>query len=200
MKSFLLIALIAAPLSSMAQTTTNNNSSTVVDSRSIYVPSITPPALPSQSSIGNILMETSECGPLQQVVKTPIEGTFQGLFKSNKVQQGFTYELAPYTDSEGRIQFYKEVPLRGQPGSFSIVGHQVVTSTTVVGVASMRNIALGGASSSGSWGQAGGGGSIANSQLVTNIQLRSCELGSIVRNRPITFVPEADAYGQAGDK
>lgn len=72
-------------------------------------------------------------------------------------------------------QFYKRkclfVANQGHCASLAI---KSLTSTTVVGVASMRNIALGGASSSGSWGQAGGGGSIANSQLVTNIQLRSC--------------------------
>ncbi|WP_448670409.1 hypothetical protein [Pseudoxanthomonas mexicana] len=175
----LILSLLALP--AWAQTTTHNNSETLVDSRSIYVSPVVPFTPPSSTVAGNTIKETTSCGPLQSLVKTAIQGQFHGVFKSNSHEQGYTYELAPYLDDQGRMQFFKEVPIPGSPGSFRIVGHQAIIFTTVVGVSSMRNVALGGASSSGSWGQAGGGTSSATTQLVTNIQLRTCELGSIIR-------------------
>ncbi|WP_447586114.1 hypothetical protein [Pseudoxanthomonas mexicana] len=184
----ILLTMLACP--AMAQTTTNNNSETVVDSRSIYVPPVVPFTPPSSSVTANTIKETTTCGPLQSVIKSPIHAQFHGLFKSNSHTQGETYELAPYQDEEGRMQFFKELPIPGAPGSFRIVGHQAIIFTTVVGVSSMRNVALGGASSSGSWGQAGGGTSSATTQLVTNIQLRYCELGSVI-HRPVTMLQDS---------
>ncbi len=174
------IALLALSLPVAAQTT-NNSSRTTVDNRAIYVPPIVPFTPPATTGIGNIVTETSACGPLQRVVKTPIEGTFQGFFKSKTFTQGYTYEIDNYLDKDGQVLFYKRMPIPGTNNSFRIVGHQVIMTTTTVGVSSIRNVALGGAGSSGSWGQAGGGGSTSISQLVTNIQLRYCEVGSIER-------------------
>ena len=184
MKSILTIALLLASSSAMAATTniTENNSKTKVDQRAIYVPPITPLTPPSTVAVGNIMRETTPCGPLQTLVKTPIDGQFMGFFKQVNVAQGFTYELAPFMDAEGRMQFYKELPIPGSPGGYRVIGHQAIIFSTVVGLSSTRNIAIGGSSSSGSWGQAGGGASSSTTQVVTNIQLRQCELGSFFDN------------------
>ena len=73
-------------------------------------------------------------------------------------------------------------PLRD--GSVRLMGHQAIIFSTVVTVAGGRNIALGGGSSEGSWGQAGGGSTGSNNRLVTNIQLIPCEIGTLVRQAP----------------
>ncbi|WP_448670408.1 hypothetical protein [Pseudoxanthomonas mexicana] len=155
--------------------TTTNNSTTKVDARSIYVAPIVPVTAPSSVAVGNVMKETTACGPLQRVVATPILGTQQGLFRRKTVAQGVTYELAPFVGPDGQEMLYHEVPTG--PGRWHMFGHQAVIFTTTVGTSSVRNLALGGGGSDGSWGQAGGGDSSGSQQLVTNIQLVTCDLG-----------------------
>ena len=155
--------------------TTTNNSRTKVDARSFYVGPIVPVTAPSSVAIGNIIKETTACGPLQRVVATPILGTQQGLFRRKTVAQGVTYELAPFLGPDGQEMLYHEV--QTGPGRWHMFGHQAVIFSTTVGTSSVRNLALGGGGSDGSWGQAGGGASSGSQQLVTNIQLLTCDLG-----------------------
>lgn len=156
------------------KTVVSDNSS--YRSKSIFIPSVVPGNQSSTIAAANIIKETTACGPLQSVVRTPITGTWNGLFRSVPVNQGFTYDLAPYTDVNGQTQAYIEEV--GQDGVRRVFGHQAIIFSTVIGLASNRNVALGGGGSDGGWGQAGMGASSSNQQLVTNIQLKRCEMGA----------------------
>lgn len=148
------------------------------NSKTVFIPPIIPPTPPSTLAVGNIIKETTACGPLQRVVKTPVNGKFFGLFSSEDVPQGFTYDLEPEVDAQGRLLTYSELPLADGSG-YRMIGNQAIIFATVIGTSGARNVALGGGGSSGSWGQGGGGTSAANQQLVTNIQLRACDMGTM---------------------
>ncbi|MGZ5926588.1 MAG: hypothetical protein ACXWLJ_07905, partial [Rhizomicrobium sp.] len=160
------------------------NSTTTVDasdrssykSQTLFIPSVIPGTPPSQLAVGNIIKETSACGPLQRIVRVPVNGTFIGLFSDTAIPQGWTDDLAPYLDANGEHMDYRSV--RTSSGDIRMFGNQVVMFTTVVGVASNRNIAIGGGMG-GTWGQAGMGSSSSNQQMVTSIQLRDCEIGTM---------------------
>lgn len=147
-------------------------------SKTLFIPPVVPPTPPSQVAIGDIVKETMACGPLQAVVKTPIVGSSRGLITKSKVDQGFTYDVAPYTDKDGNIVDYRQVPLPDGSG-YRLFGHQVVMFTTVIGVSGGGNLALGGGGGNQSWAQGGFGSSSSNTRLVTNIQLVQCEVGTV---------------------
>ena len=164
-------------------------------SKAIFIPAVVPFNQASTIGVGNIIKETTACGPLQSVVKTAVVGQFNGLFRSGQMQQGFTYDLAPYVDSNGTEHANKEIV--GADGVRRVYGHQAIIFSTIVGLASNKNIAIGGGGNEGAWGQGGMGSSSTNQQLVTNIQLKLCELGSykIVEVPVIKEVP-AKRVGQ----
>lgn len=158
------------------QTTTLGGSSYVDNSRTIFIPPITPPTPPSTVGIGNVVQTTLACGTLQTVVKTPIVGMNFGIFHDKQIQQGVTYDLSPVLDANGTRVIYREDV---QPnGDVNLYGSQPVIYATVVAIASANNISIGGGGSSGAWGQAGGGTSGSMSQLVTNIQIHDCMIGT----------------------
>lgn len=164
---------------------TGGNSRTNVDasdrssyrSRAIFIPPVVPGTPPSQLAVGNIISETSACGPLQHIVRQPVTGTFIGLFSNASIAQGWSDDLEPYRDASGMVVDYRRDLLPN--GDVHLFGHQVTMFTTVIGVASNRNIALGGGSGGGSWGQGGMGSSSSNQRMVTTIQLRDCEIGTM---------------------
>lgn len=145
-------------------------------SRAILIPPVVPGTPSSQLATGDIIKETSACGPLQHIVRQPVDGTFIGLFRSVSVPQGWSDDLEPFRDPDGRLIDYRSE--RQADGDVRLFGHQVVMFTTVVGVASNRNVALGGGGGSG-WGQGGMGSSSSNQRMVTTIQLRDCEIGTM---------------------
>lgn len=159
--------------------TTNVDASdrSVYRSKAIFIPPVVPGTPPSQLAVGNIIKETSACGPLQHIVRQQVNGTFIGLFRNASVPQGFSDDLEPYRDAAGNTVDYRME--RMPDGDIRMFGHQVVMFTTVIGVASNRNIALGGGGGGGSWGQGGMGSSSSNQRMVTNIQLRDCEIGTM---------------------
>ena len=149
--------------------------------KTMFIPAVVPSSPAATLGVGNVTAIVGTCGPLQTIVKTPIVGTYVGLVKKSSIQQGYDEALAPYTDASGAQVDYREIRLAD--GSIKLMGHQPTTFVTVVGVAAARNIALGGGSGSGDWGQAGGGSSSSVQQLVTRVQLRECEVGTLV---PVT--------------
>lgn len=153
--------------------------------RSLYIPPVVPATPPSVLASPNVTAIVGACGPLQAVIKTPVQGTFVGMFSESKIDQGFTYELADYVDRNGNIQDYRRVNL--PEGGYKLYGHQVINFTAVVGVSGARNFALGGGTGGGSWGQGGTGTSSANQQIVTQIQLRSCEIGTFIPEKPVVI-------------
>lgn len=145
----------------------------------VFIPPVVPGTPASSVGVGNVIQNTLACGPLQRVIQTPVTGTYFGFFVKEAIQQGVTYDLAPAVDESGKQIFYRFVPLPN--GDIIVMGTQPVIFVSTVAIAGGRNIALGGGGSSGSWGQAGGGSTASMSQLVTNIQLRDCEVGRLSR-------------------
>ena len=166
------------------------NSATRVDAsqhskyRVTFLPPISP-TMPSTVAIGNTIKETTACGPLQRIVRTPVNGEFRGIAHKSRVPQGWTDDLAPYLDTNGNVQRYSYEPLPDGSGS-RMFGHQVIMFNTPVGVSGATNIAFGGFSG-GNGGNAGGGSSSAQSRQTTTIQLRDCEIG--VQKVQIVEVP-----------
>lgn len=155
----------------------SDRSVTNYTSKTLFIPPVVPPTPPSQVAIGNIIKETLACGPLQMVVKTQVTGVSRGLLTKSKVDQGFTYDLAPFTDAQGNIVDYRKVDFPDGLG-YRMFGSQVVIFSTIIGVSSGGNFAIGGGGGNQSWGQAGGGTSSSMTRLVTNIQIAQCEVGS----------------------
>lgn len=161
----------------------SNRSVTANNQRWTFIPPVVPPTPPSMLAVGNIVTETGTCGVLQRVVREPVNATYFGFFKKANVQQGFTERLAPMTDETGQQIDYRRVPLEDGSG-FRLFGHQVTQYTSILGLSGARNIAVGGGGGGGGWGQAGGGSSGAMQQMVTTLQIRECEVGTIVRPAP----------------
>ena len=161
-------------------TTVDASDRSVSNYKAIFIPSVVPLTPSSNLAVGNIVKETGSCGPLQTVVREKITGYYFGIISTGRVPLGYNDRLAPFVDAKGERQDYREVPLPDGTG-YRLFGHQVTQYTTVLGVASNRNIALGGGGSSGSWGQGGLGASSSIQQFVTSIQLRECEIGTVIR-------------------
>ena len=106
-----------------------------------------------------------------------VNGTFIGLMRNASVDQGWSDDLEPYRDRNGMLVDYRRERLAN--GDERLFGHQVIMFTTVVGVASNRNVAIGGGGGGGGWGQAGMGSSSSNQRMITTIQLRECEIGTM---------------------
>lgn len=157
-----------------------SSSSYVDNSRFTVIPAMVPPTPPSVVGIGNIVKETLACGPLQAVERVEVFGVFHGIFSKDTTPQGWTERLIPYVKDEKQV-YYHHVDDPLVKGDKIIMGHQPVLTWAMAGIAGARNLAVGGGNSSGSHGQAGGGTSSSNTQMITNIQLRECEVGRLMR-------------------
>jgi hypothetical protein len=166
------------------QQTSIGGSSYSDNSRTLFIPPVVPPTPPSVVGIGQVIQTTLACGPLQRVEKTPIIATNFGIFHDGHQQQGVTYDLAPVVDPAGQPVEYRYEPTPN--GDLRIIGSQATMFATVVAVSSAQSIALGGGSGA-SWGQGGGGSSGSMSQLVTNIQVRDCEVGFLRQPAPVSL-------------
>lgn len=160
---------------------TTVNANTNSSFRAVYIPPVIPPTPASQLAIGSIVKETLACGPLMKKISKKVEGTYFGLVSNAQFEQGHDDSIEPVLDSRGR-ETYDDVPLDADPRGegFHRYGSQVVIFTGIVGLAGARNIAIGAGASSGSWGQAGMGGSGAIQQMVTTVQIIPCDLGVFV--------------------
>lgn len=174
-------SLASAANNSGGNSTTSIDASnrSIYNSRTVFIPSVFPGTPPSQLAVGNIIRETYACGPMQRIVRTRVDGTFLGLFWNTSLAQGWSDDLQPFVDANGTRIDYRTVS--SSNGDMRMFGHQVSMFTTVIGVASNRSIALGGGGTGGEWGQAGMGSSSSNQRMVTTIQLRECEIGTMQR-------------------
>lgn len=157
-----------------ATTVNANNNSTY---KAIYIPPVVPPTPPSQLAVGNIVKETTACGPLVRVKQKTVEGTFFGLVLNNKFAQGHDDQIEAILDDHGNPTWH-DVPVSDARGAgFQRWGDQVTMFTTVVGLAGARNIAVGAGGSNGGWGQGGMGTSGSIQQMVTTVQVMPCDMG-----------------------
>lgn len=158
-------------------------------SKVLFIPPVVPATPPSVIGTPQVSTHVSACGPLQSIVRTPVAGTFYGVFSTDKTEQGWTEDLAPYVDDKNVPQEYLTRDAYG--GVKVFYGHQVTMFTTVVGVANARHVALGGGGTGGNWGQGGTGTSATNQQMVTTIKLRLCEIGRITPTAAAQPLPPA---------
>lgn len=174
---------------------TSSDSSNRVDAsthssyKAIFIPPVVPGTPASYVATGNIVQQVSACGPRQTLIRTTVTGAYMGLFRTTQINQGWTEDLAdapvPYLD----------VPLADGRAGYTRYGHQVFMTTTVIGLGGARNLAIGGGGGNGSWGQGGGGSSSSTQRLVNSIQLRTCEIGTVV-NQPVELPIETRAIHQ----
>lgn len=171
----------------------SSHSSSYTDN-TLFIPAVIPATPAANVGVGNVTTLVGVCGPLQSVTRERVIATYIGIVKRANFNQGFDETLAPYVDESGKQVEYRRVP---QPdGSVKLYGHQPITSIAIIGVAASRNIALGGGGGAGDWGQAGAGSSSSIQQMVTRIQLRDCEVGSLTPPRPVYIeVPPAKQGG-----
>lgn len=141
---------------------------TNVDARTLVMPSI-PETPASVTAVGNIVQNVMACGPLQSIVRTPVNGHFFGFFSNSEFDLSYSETLIPYFDENGVKQYYEQIGER-------YFGHQVITNTAILGTAAARNLSIAGSGSSMSSGQVGGGASSSVQAMVTHIQLRTCEV------------------------
>lgn len=162
----------------------------VNSTRLTFIPTVTQITPPSTLGVGNVIKETLACGPLQKVQRVPVDGKFFKVFGTKDVPQGWTDDLVPYTNERGELQMYMEHTL--PDGSIRLFGHQPILFTTIVGVSGNKSFQIGGGSG-GDWGQSGAGSSSSNQRMITNIQLRYCEVGIMkpVVETEVVFVEKA---------
>ena len=143
---------------------------TNVDARSWYIPSVVPPTPASVTGVGNIIHDVSTCGPLQSVIREPVQGHYFGMVSTTQFDLSYNDTLIPFFDDNGYEQLYRNVQGR-------YYGHQVISDTAILGTAAARNAALGGGGNDANWGQGGMGSSSSVQAMVTHIQLRLCDAG-----------------------
>lgn len=150
---------------------------TQVDARSLFIPQVAQPVIPSVNPAANITTVTGACGPLFKVNRTVAQGEYLGFFTNEFVALGHDDFKTPYVDSNGVQIMYKAVQM--PDGSWQVFGSQPRYFVTVMNMSGSRQLGLGGGGSNMAWGQAAGGGSSAMQRMVTNIQAEDCVAGRI---------------------
>ena len=162
------------------RSSTSIDASSHYQNRTVFIPSVTQPILPSIVAPAGVTVQVGACGPRQAVNSVAVNGTFVGLVRRTAIQQGVT-DTTVQAD-----QPFREIAL--PDGTRRVYGHQVVTYVSVVGISGSRNLALGGGGGSNSnWGQGSLGSSAANQQMVIRHVLQECELGLIRPEVPVVL-------------
>ncbi len=168
-----------------------NQSSSATKTTIVALPSIMPP-MPSFASVqGDIKQERHECGPLQSVRSTDVNGVFFGLTTNEMIFIGTDDRLEPYAEN-GTVKRYHTERTTEEDGSTHVrrYGHQPTITTTALTTTGARQIGGGGYGTNGG-GMLGLGTSGSMSRLVSTIQLRDCELPGSYKVIPIP--PHAEA-------
>lgn len=149
-----------------------------VDARSLYIPAIATPVIPSTNPAANLTTIVGACGPMFSVNREHVHGAFVGLTRTKLIEVGHEDFKAPYVDANGVIVKYEAFQ---QPnGGWQILGHQAIYTIAVVNVSGSRQLGLGGGGGSAmNWAQGQAGGSSAMQRMITNIQVESCVAGGI---------------------
>ena len=116
------------------------------------------------------------------IKQDPVRGTYLGFFTKTTLEQGYNDQLQPFMEKGRRVYYRKEVMPDGSTRMFC---HQSVIISTVVGVSGARTFGIGAGSSDLDWKSGGMGSTSAAQRLVTNIQLRDCDVPSVEERRII---------------
>jgi hypothetical protein len=151
----------------------STNVSTVTIDKRIEVPVLFNPLPPMINSNGTMETRVTACGPLMQVVKSPIKGTYIGILRDKTIPLGDDMELAPLYDANGQQQFYSEQKFAN--GVTRLFGSQAVITTALPNVSGASTFSIGFAGTNGG-GNGGAGSSSAMSRIVTKVTIAPCEL------------------------
>jgi hypothetical protein len=151
----------------------STNVSTVTIDKRIEVPVMFNPLPPMINSNGTMETRVTACGPLMQVVKSPIKGTHVGIFSNTYIDLGQDMELAPVYDGNGQQQFYSEQKFAN--GVTRLFGSQAVITTALPNVSGASTLSIGFAGTNGG-GNGGAGSSSAMARIVTKVTIALCEL------------------------
>ncbi len=154
----------------------SNHSRTINFQAHQHIPAMT---VGAGSSVTSTLFA---CGPLQSVSQEKVAGHVIGIFGEDTIDDlGKTEILKPYMVDGKLTRFHKEI----DGDTTTLWGHQVLVSSTVVGVAGGRSFSIGGArADSSANGGAGANGSM--QRMVKEITLRDCLFSS----KTITQLPK----------
>lgn len=152
------------------------------NSRVQFIPAVVPVTPPTSVPASSVATLVTACHGASRVEREAITGQYVGFFHSRAIDLGQTDRIVPDTSRP----YYSEQKL--PDGSVKLWGTQEVIQTAVISVSGGRNIALGGGSGSGQWGQAGGGSSSAMQRMVTSVQQVPCEIGTLAAPAPAPTV------------
>ncbi len=159
-----------------AGNSTSYNDSSKTTYKQVSVPVMFNPVPPSMSSTSLMTKETFTCGPLQQVIKTRVDGKQVGTFTDTIVYLGEDYELGPIMDKNGEQIYYKEkIFIENGEQILRRFGTQASIVTALPNVSGASSFSLGFAGTGGG-GSGGVGSSSAMQRIVTKITLADCEL------------------------
>ena len=144
-----------------------DRSTTSYEAQALFLPTIQN-AAPALVASPAITTERSECGPRVKKVTNGVQGTYIGLFVKSFIELGVDDELV---QADEPYRYWTD-----KYGVEHVLGHQLLTTITVNGVASSRSLTLGGGSTGGDWGQAGGASGSSMQRTIVRVQVRECEL------------------------
>lgn len=146
---------------------------------------------PTAIAGANVTAVTGACGPMVEIIRTPVTGTFIGFFADAQNPQGYTERMEDYS-ADG----VNPTPYIAMHGRW--FGHQVTQYAAVVSVGGARSASFSGWGAGGPGGSIGGGASGANQQMVYGIQKRLCDTGMAVVNVPqLTYTPPTNSPAAA---
>jgi hypothetical protein len=147
--------------------------STTITNKRIEVPVLFNPLPPTITTSGPMETHVTQCGPLMQIVKTPVKGTHVGIFKNTYIDLGQDMELSPIYDRNGTQIYYTEQKFAN--GVTRLFGSQAIITTALPNVSGASTLSIGFAGTNGG-GNGGAGSSSAMSRIVTKVTISPCEL------------------------
>lgn len=169
----------AATNSSTFVNTGGNTVNHKVDARTLVLPEM-PITPPSVLAAGQMIKETTSCGPLQAVEKQPVTAKVRGGFMNwswKDVDAGETMHLTNYLDEDGRMMYFYEVFVPGRNEVY-LYGHQAIIVYALIGTSSATQTGIGaGWGSAMNWGNGMNGSTNSTQRLVSDIQLKLCYVG-----------------------
>jgi hypothetical protein len=144
-----------------------DRSTTHYEAQALFLPTIQN-AAPALVASPAITTERSECGPRVKKITNGVQGTYVGMFVKSFIELGVDDELV---QADEPYRYWTD-----KYGVEHVLGHQLLTTITVNGVASSRSLTLGGGVTGGDWGQAGGSSGSSMQRTIVRVQVRECEL------------------------
>lgn len=151
--------------------------SSKVDARSLYIPQVTAPVIPSVNPATSVSIVRGSCEPLFAIDRKVVNGKYVGLIWNSTIDLGHEDYKVDYIDENNYRIKYNAIQM--PDGSWDIMGMRAIYFVAPLNVSGSRQLGIGGGSGF-DHGQASGGSSSTMQMLVTNIQTEACLVGKIV--------------------